>query len=77
MDQPNDHSIQDGKIWCESCKNYTKFLSVPKAATIADVHTRTIRRYIEGGDVYVIRIVGRSVRVCSECLLRRENSDPQ
>lgn len=73
----NQHSpsIQNDGIWCPVCQSHTKFLRVQKAATIADVDRRTIYRYTEGGEVYVLKVVGKTTRVCSGCLIKREEDD--
>jgi hypothetical protein len=43
-----------------------------KAAKIADIHRRTVYRYIESGDVYIVKVAGKTTRVCSGCLLNRK-----
>lgn len=71
MNQPNP-SIQNDEIWCPLCQSYHKFLKIQRAARIADVDPRTIYRYIESGEVYHLKIAGKTTRVCSGCLLKRE-----
>jgi excisionase family DNA binding protein len=43
-----------------------------KAAKVADVHRRTIYRYVESGEIYHLKVAGKTTRVCSGCLLKRE-----
>jgi hypothetical protein len=69
--------IDGDKIWCSSCQRHTKFLKIALAARIANVHRRTIYRYIEIGDVQVVKVAGKSTRVCSGCLLTQEENDPK
>jgi hypothetical protein len=45
-----------------------------KAARISDVHRRTIYRYIESGDIYRLKVAGKTTRVCSGCLIKREET---
>ncbi len=63
-------NVQNDEIWCPQCRRYTKFLRVMKAAKIADVDRRTVYRYAESGSVYSVKIVGKTIRVCSGCLLK-------
>jgi excisionase family DNA binding protein len=65
--------IQGDDIWCPLCRRYTKFLRITKAAKIVDVHRRTVYRYIESGEVQVVKVIGKTIRVCSGCLLRFRN----
>jgi predicted site-specific integrase-resolvase len=37
---------------------------------MADVSTKTIYRYVEEGNVYAVRIAGKTLRVCRGCLLK-------
>jgi excisionase family DNA binding protein len=46
-------------------------LRVARAAKLIDVHTRTIYRYIDEGLVHAVKIVGKTYRVCGECLFRQ------
>lgn len=62
--------VMDDKLWCPLCKDHCKLMKLQNAAKLVDVHTRTIRRYVEEGRVYAIRVAGKSYRVCSGCLLR-------
>ena len=62
--------VMDDKLWCPLCKDYCKLMKLQNAAKLVDVHTRTIRRYVEDGRVYAIKVAGKSYRVCSGCLLR-------
>lgn len=67
--------IEGDKIWCPLCKEYSKFIQIRSAAKLADVHVRTIRRYIEGGKVYTVKVAGTSYRVCSGCLIKADAPD--
>jgi len=62
------------KIWCPFCKSYSKFIQIRNAAKLADVHRRTIHRYIEEGKVYVVKVAGTSYRVCSGCLVNPDTT---
>ena len=75
MDRLNS-DIQGDQIWCPLCRCHNKFLKIIKAATIVDVNRRTIYRYIESGHVHVVKVVGKTARVCSGCLLDRRMHDP-
>jgi hypothetical protein len=68
INQPHT-SIQNVEIWCSRCQCYTKFIKIAKAAEIADVHRRTIYRYIDTGEVQTVKVAGKTTRVCSGCLL--------
>jgi hypothetical protein len=57
------------------CQSYTKFLKVQSAARIADVTTRTIYRYVESGEIYKVEIAGKTTRICTGCLIKREEDD--
>lgn len=70
MEQPHPN-IQKDEIWCPVCKAFRKFLSVRAAAEVASVNRRSIYRYIENGDAYSLKVVGKTFRVCGGCLLRR------
>lgn len=37
---------------------------------MADVSKKTIYRYIEEGEVYSVKVAGKTYRVCKYCLLR-------
>lgn len=60
------------RVWCPFCNDYGKLMKLQSAAKLVDVHPRTIRRYIEAGRVYAIRLAGKHYRVCSGCLLRSD-----
>ena len=68
MSQP---IISGERVWCPLCNEYTQFIKSAYAARVAGVHRRTIYRYIEEGLVYTVKVAGRSLRICSGCLLRR------
>jgi predicted transcriptional regulator len=75
MDLSNP-GIHGDKIWCPLCRRHNKFLRIIKAATIVDVNRRTIYRYIESGYVHAVKVVGKTARVCSGCLLDQKERDP-
>lgn len=72
MSEPHPHLFS---VWCPLCKKQVQLLRVAHAAKIVDVHSRTIYRYIEEGLVYSVRVVGKTYRVCGDCLFRQ--SDPK
>ena len=66
----SDPLFRDEKLWCPLCEDYCKLMKLQSAAKLVDVHTKTIRRYIEEGRVYAVKVAGKSYRVCTRCLLR-------
>ena len=64
-------SLIDQKFWCPFCKKYVQLLRVSNAAKLVDVHSRTIYRYIDEGLIYSVKIVGKTYRVCGDCLFRQ------
>ncbi len=68
------HPITLGdQVWCPLCKEYAHLLKIKNAAKIADVSCRTIYRYIEEGKVHSTKIAGKTMRICSSCLLREDD----
>jgi excisionase family DNA binding protein len=68
MSRPHD---QSSRVWCplcKICKKQVHLLRVAHAAKLVDVHSRTIYRYIDEGLIYAVKIVGKTYRVCGECL---------
>jgi excisionase family DNA binding protein len=63
------------QVWCPYCKGYFRLLRVHGAAKLADVNRRTIYRYIEEGSVYTVKIAGKTYRICSGCLLKKDLAD--
>ncbi|MCA1817936.1 MAG: helix-turn-helix domain-containing protein [Acidobacteria bacterium] len=57
--------------WCPLCDKQVRLLRVTNAARLIDVHTRTIYRYIDEGLVYAVKVVGKTYRVCGDCLFRQ------
>jgi excisionase family DNA binding protein len=55
---------------CPSCNQPLQLLRISRAAKIADVSEKTIYRYIEAGEVYSVKVAGKTYRVCKHCLLR-------
>lgn len=55
---------------CPLCKQPLQLLRVSRAARIADVSGKTIYRYIEAGEVYSVKVAGKTYRVCKNCLLK-------
>lgn len=71
------HLIIRGEcVWCSFCNDYTRFLRVQSAARIADVNRRTIYRYVEEGRVNVLKVAGKTLRVCGGCLLGHAEGSP-
>ncbi len=58
------------QVWCPLCNSYAQFIKSAYAARLVGVHRRTIYRYIEEGLVYTVKVVGKSYRICSSCLLK-------
>jgi excisionase family DNA binding protein len=67
--------ISGARVWCPLCKDYVRLLKVQSAAKLLDVDRRTIYRYIENNGVYAIKTVGKTYRVCSNCLLKQSMDD--
>ena len=68
------HVVTSDGNWCPYCKRKVKLLRVTHAAKSVDVTNRTIYRYIEEGLIYAVKVVGKTYRVCGECLFRRCDS---
>ena len=66
-------SLIDQKFLCPFCKKYVQLFRVSNAAKLVDVHSRTIYRYIDEGLIYAVKIVGKTYRVCGDCLFRQNN----
>jgi excisionase family DNA binding protein len=66
---------QPSRVWCPLCGKQVRLLRVAHAARLIDVHTRTIYRYIDEGLVYAVKVVGKTYRVCGECLFRQSESN--
>lgn len=64
--------VIEARVWCPLCKKSVPLLKVTNAAKLVGVHRRTIYRYIEEGSVHALRIVGKTYRVCGECLFRQQ-----
>jgi len=67
MSAAKPYEIQDA---CPLCKNPLHLLRISRAARMADVSEKTIYRYIEEGEVYSVKVAGKTYRVCKHCLLR-------
>ncbi|MGH9898592.1 MAG: helix-turn-helix domain-containing protein [Pyrinomonadaceae bacterium] len=61
---------QPQSSWCPLCKKQVQLMRVSHAAKLVDVHTRTIYRYVEEGLIYSVKVVGKTYRVCEDCLFR-------
>ena len=66
---------QPSRVWCPLCGREVRLLRVAHAARLIDVHSRTIYRYIDEGLVYAVKVVGKTYRVCGECLFRKGGSN--
>lgn len=64
------------KVWCPRCGEYMKVVRVTRAAKIVNVDRRTIYNYVKKKRVHSVRVAGSTLRVCSHCLLR-ENESPR
>lgn len=62
---------QSSNTWCPGCCKEVKLLRVSHAARLIDVHSRTIYRYIDEGLIYSVKVVGKTYRVCGDCLFRK------
>ena len=63
--------IRDGHVWCPLCKDHVQLFNIQQAAKLADHSTRSIRRYIEAGEIYNVRVAGHGrLLVCDSCLLQ-------
>jgi predicted transcriptional regulator len=62
--------FEENRVFCPICNNHRQLLRISRAARIADVSRRTIYNYIEEGAVFSIRLAGKTLRVCSGCLLK-------
>jgi hypothetical protein len=63
-------STNDDQDQCPICKAHLQLLRISKAAKLADVSSKTIYRYVEEGNVYAVKIAGKTLRVCRGCLLK-------
>lgn len=63
--------VIEARVWCPLCKKSVQLLKVTNAAKLVDVHRRTIYRYIEEGSVHALKVVGKTYRVCGDCLFRQ------
>lgn len=61
-------------VWCPLCEKNVLLLKVTNAARLIDVNRRTIYRYIDEGLVHAVKIVGKTYRVCGDCLYRERPS---
>jgi excisionase family DNA binding protein len=68
---PQAAEPQPSRVWCPLCEKQVSLLRVARAAKLIDVHSRTIYRYIDEGLVYAVKVVGKTYRVCGECLFRQ------
>lgn len=58
-----------GRLYrCPLCRREAQLLTIPEAAQIAHLSTKTIYRYITAGLLHSVRVVGKRRRVCSGCL---------
>lgn len=71
MSQPEPQPFM---IPCPLCKKDVRLLRVSHAARLVDVHSRTIYRYVEEGLIHSVKVVGKTYRVCGECLFRQIRS---
>lgn len=62
------------KVWCPSCNDHVKLVRVTSAAKIVDVDRRTVYNYIKTKKVFAIKIGGTTLRLCSGCLLRANDT---
>ena len=56
------------------CNESAELLTITKAARVANVSRRTVYNYIEEGLIPIVKIAGKTIRVCSSCLLRYSDS---
>ena len=67
--------VQGDKVWCPRCREYVKIVRVSQAAQIVDVDRRTIYNYVSQDEVHAFKVAGKTLRVCSHCLLRDVNGN--
>ena len=66
----SQHQLPEDQEICPLCKDYLHLLRISQAAKKANVSEKTIYRYIEEGSLYCVKIVGKTYRVCKNCLIR-------
>ena len=62
--------FEERKEQCPTCGTLLQLLRISKAAELADVSAKTIYRYVEEGNVYAVRVAGKTLRICRGCLLQ-------
>lgn len=67
--------VRGDKIWCPRCREYVKVIRVAGAAKIVDVDRRTVYNYIKKNQVFAVKVAGKTIRVCSHCLLRENQEE--
>jgi excisionase family DNA binding protein len=65
-------SVVGERVVCPRCGCAVQPLRIHRAAAIVDVSRRTIYSYIEEGSVYAVKVAGKTLRVCSNCLLSQQ-----
>ena len=68
-------STNDSSDLCPICKAPLRLLRISRAAKIADVSSKTIYRYVEEGNVYAVKVAGKTLRVCRGCLIKPFSSE--
>lgn len=63
--------IKGDRIRCDYCKTYEEFVSVARAARLANLNQRSIRRYLAEHKIFGLKIGGFTIRVCIGCLLKK------
>jgi hypothetical protein len=64
--------IVDDKILCPYCGECASMLRISRAARMADVSRRTVYSYVESGSVFSLRVAGKTLRVCANCLFNQK-----
>ena len=60
----------DDNDQCPICRAPLQLLRISSAARAVDVSPKTIYRYVEKGDVFAVKVAGKTLRVCKTCLLK-------
>ena len=68
----NGPTLIGNRIQCPRCGHIAELITVTKASHVASVSRRTIYNYIEEGRVSIVRIAGKTSRICSACLLQAD-----
>jgi len=57
------------RVQCPMCCQVVELVTVTRASRIAGVSRRSVYNYIEEGLVFVVRVAGKTTRLCPGCLI--------